>query len=222
MTRSDFLERLATAIAAVRVDHPTRVAIDGVDGVGKTGLADELAEVLAATGRQIIRASVDGFHHPKALRYRRGADSAEGYFLDSFDYASLRAELLDPLGPNGTRRFRSAVFDHKTDRRVDVPCENAVRDAILLLDGVFLQRPELADAWEYRVWVDAPFEVTVPRAVHRDAVGRDHSRIQARYRDRYIPGQRMYLRQCRPNELADVIANNADINSPDLRFQRVV
>ena len=30
------LERLATSIAAVRRDHPVRVAIDGVDGAGKT------------------------------------------------------------------------------------------------------------------------------------------------------------------------------------------
>ena len=110
MIRSACLGRLVTAIGAVRCDHPTRVAIDGVDAAGKTTLADELVEPLTRTGRQVIRASVDGFHLPRAARYRRGPDSPEGYFLDSFDYPALRSALLDPLGPHGARRFRSAVF----------------------------------------------------------------------------------------------------------------
>jgi uridine kinase len=220
MTRSAFLEQLATAIAGVRVDHPTRVAIDGVDGAGKTRLADELAGALAATGRQIIRASIDGFHHPKESRYRRGAESAEGYFLDSFDYAALKSELLDPLGPRGSRRFRSAVFDHRTDRRVNAAHGVATPDAVLLVDGVFLQRSELADSWDLRIWVEVPFDVTVPRAVERDAVGQDAEIVLARYRRRYVPGQVMYLRQCRPREAAHIVADNADFENPDLRFHR--
>jgi len=83
------LEQLAAAIAARRLDHPTRVAIDGVDGSGKTTLADELVEPLRRAGRDVIRASVDGFHNPRVVRYTRGPDSPEGYFLDSFDYATL-------------------------------------------------------------------------------------------------------------------------------------
>jgi len=87
MTRAEILEQLAASIAAVRLDHPTRVAIDGVDGSGTTTLADELVKPLRRAGREVIRASVDGFHHPRAVRYTRGPDSPEGYYLDSFDYA---------------------------------------------------------------------------------------------------------------------------------------
>ena len=218
MTRSACLERLAAAIVAVRVDHPTRVAIDGVDAAGKTTLADELIAPLSATGRQIIRASVDGFHRPRAVRYRRGTDSAEGYFLDSFDYAALQKELLDPLGPAGTRWFRSAVFDYRSDQPVNGPPRAAAIDAILLFDGVFLQRPELADAWDFRIWVEAPFAITVPRAVRRDA-GRDDGLVRAMYERRYVPGQILYLTQCAPREAANVIVDNADFDRPDLRFQ---
>lgn len=97
MNRAEMLALLAQSIAAVRLDHPARVAIDGVDGSGKTTLADELVEPVRRAGRAVIRASVDGFHNSRAVRYMRGPDSPEGYFLDSFDYAALKRELLDPL-----------------------------------------------------------------------------------------------------------------------------
>jgi hypothetical protein len=37
-------------------------------------------------------------------------DMAEGYFYDSFDYTTLRAGLLEPLGPGGSREFRRRIL----------------------------------------------------------------------------------------------------------------
>lgn len=64
------------------------VDVDGFDGAGKTTFANELGEVLTAAGRPVVRASVDDFHNVRRLRYRRGRDSWEGYWLDAFNYAS--------------------------------------------------------------------------------------------------------------------------------------
>ena len=75
-----------------------RVAVDGRGGAGKTVFADELAAVLTAAGRTVVRGSVDGFHRPRADRYRRGRTSALGYWLDAFDYDRLASGLLDPFG----------------------------------------------------------------------------------------------------------------------------
>jgi uridine kinase len=221
MTRSSCIGQLAASVAAARLKHPTRVGIDGVDGVGKTTLADELVQPLARLGREVIRASVDGFHRPRVMRYGRGADSPEGYFLDSFDYTALRSELLDPLGPAGSRRFRRAVFDYRTDRAVDLPHETAQADAILLFDGVFLQRPELADVWDIRVWVEAPFDITVARAVVRAAAAGDRAaEIRAAYERRYVPGQLIYMDRCRPRDAADIVIDNANLESPHLQCRR--
>jgi len=218
MTRSDCLDQLARAITAVRLDHPTRVAIDGVDAAGKTSLADELVGYVARAGRQVIRASVDSFHRPRDVRYQRGVDSPDGYFFDSFDYATLKTLLLDPLGPSGNRQFHTAAFDYRLNQPVTAASKTATADAILLFDGVFLQRTELAGAWDFRIWVDAPFDVTVPRAVRRDA-DEDEASVVARHRSRYVPGQVLYLNQCRPRESADVVVDNADVNHPGLEVR---
>jgi uridine kinase len=167
MKRSELIETIADRIASVVSQHPVRVAVDGVDGVGKTVFADELAANLIARGRQVIRASVDGFHNPRSVRYIRGRNSPEGYFEDSFNYAALTRELLDPLGPGGSLSYRRAVFDYRIDSELTMPAETAAKDSILLLDGVFLHRPELVIYWEISIFLDAPFEVTIPRASSR-------------------------------------------------------
>lgn len=79
--RKQLLYELAQRIVATSPDRTVRVAIDGVDGSGKTTFADELGSFIAAEGRSVIRASVDGFHNPKAVRYRLGRHSPEGFFL---------------------------------------------------------------------------------------------------------------------------------------------
>jgi len=216
--RAACVEELAAAIANLRLGHPTRVALDGVDGVGKTTLADELVVPLRRLGREVVRASIDGFHNPRNTRYARGADSAEGYYLDSFDYGALESSLLQPLG--GGRAFRTAVFDYRVDAPVDVPPRPAPADAILLFDGVFLQRPELDGCWDVAIWVDAPFEVTVARAVTRDAArGGDSDGTRRKYRERYVPGQQIYMSRCRPRERADIVLHNADVGRPRLIYQ---
>src|SRR6185295_11684400 len=89
MKREVLADTLVSMIAAIQRDHPLRVGIDGVDGVGKTTLADELVGPLRNLNRRVIRASVDGFHNPASIRYRQGPLSPRGYFLDSFNYEAL-------------------------------------------------------------------------------------------------------------------------------------
>lgn len=221
MLRLGLLKALTSRIVAIRCDHPVRVAIDGVDAAGKTTLADELIEPIRAHGRPVIRASIDGFHNPRAVRYQRGASSATGYYQDSFNYEALKATLLDPLGPNGSRKIRVAAFDFRADSEVLPPLRMASECAVLLFDGVFLQRPELSGLWEMVIWVGADFNVTVPRALAR-AGRQDNLRpeelraLQRQYQERYVPGQKLYIKECRPHERAHIVVRNDDFQNPEL------
>ena len=211
--RAIVLADLATRIVTLSRDRPALVAIDGVDGAGKTTLADELRPLVQAFGRPVIRASVDGLHRPRDERYRLGRASPEGFFLDSYDYPALTEGLLEPLGAGGSRRYRTEVFDVAHDEVVSEAEQVAEESTILLLDGIFLHRDELVDYWDLFIFVDVPFSVSIPRGATRGP-GYGSPHVSAESNRRYIEGQRLYFQTARPRERATLIVDNTDLNHP--------
>jgi uridine kinase len=209
--RGVVLAELADRIELVLEGGGGLVAIDGVDGVGKSRFGDELAEVLEARGRAVVRASVDGFHHPPSIRYRRGRTSAEGFYRDSYRYEDLERELLRAFAPGGDRRFRRAIYDVESEQELELPVETAPAGSVLVLDGIFLHRPELRGRWDLSVFLDAPFSVTVPRGAQRGDGSPDPGAASNR---RYVEGQRLYLARCRPRARATVVVDNSDLDHP--------
>jgi uridine kinase len=75
----------------------------------------------------------------------------------------------------------------------------------VVVDGVFLQRPELDDLWDLRIWIEISFEHALERALARDALlMRD---VRDRYERRYFPGQRLYLSEVDPRANADIVVD---------------
>jgi len=190
-----------------------RVAVDGIDGAGKTTFANELGEVLTTAGRPVIRASVDDFHNVRRLRYRRGRDSWEGYWLDAFNYALLDSALLQPLGPEGSGWYRAAVHDLGTDVPLVLPRTRAPIGAVLLLDGVFLHRDELDGLWDLSVFLDISFAVRATRLEDRDGSDPHSSALGAQ---RYVKAQRHYLSTYEPHHRADLHIDKNDLELPAL------
>jgi uridine kinase len=62
------------------------------------------------------------------------------------------------------------------------------------------------------------FEVALQRAVLRDLpIFGSPQAIQARYVQRYFPGQRIYLQHVRPKERANLVMENNDPAHPILK-----
>jgi uridine kinase len=209
---------LAERVVALRPDERVAVAVDGFDGAGKTVLADQLAEVIGAVdrARDVLRVSIDGFHRPRAQRVARGR-GPETFYEDSYDYAAFRRAVIEPFRRG--EPVTPAVNDVEADRPVHPEPVAVGRDTVLVVDGIFLQRPELADAWDAVVWVDVPFEVSVPRGNARFGDGHDPD-PDAEPNRRYVGGQRLYLAAVDPCARATWVLDNTDLERPVLHPRR--
>ncbi|CAN7638585.1 uridine kinase [Bradyrhizobium sp. LjRoot220] len=205
------LNRLAAAIVALHPGRIIRVAIDGVDGAGKTTLADAVAPLVAAQGRPTIRASVDDFHQPRALRYARGRHSPDGFYLDSYDYDSFRTLLLDPLSQGGSGRYAAKRFDLDNDRPFDLVMQQAEPASALIIDGIFLHRSGLRSYWDLSIFLKVDFEISVPRGAQR---GPSSDVADAASNQRYVDGQKRYLGECDPERRADIVIGYNDLRGP--------
>ncbi|HEV2890026.1 MAG TPA: hypothetical protein VGX28_06585 [Frankiaceae bacterium] len=113
--------------------------------------------------------------------------------------ARVRAD--DFLAPEHVRRAHPSpegYYAHAFDLA-------ALREAVLahddvVVDGVFLLRPELDDLWSARVFVDVD-----PDEQWRRALARDGADVLARYDTRYRPAYAAYRAAVRPELRADLV-----------------
>lgn len=203
----DDVVQLVEALTGPRV----LVAVDGPDAAGKTTFARRLVRLVR---RPVVLASVDDWHHPRAVRVRRGALSPEGYYRDAFDFQGLTAQLLEPFA-GGAPLVRLKAFDHLTDTPLPMEPVDVAAEAVLVVEGVFLLRPELRRRWDLALHLHVSDDVVLARARERDLplLG-SAAAVEQRYRARYLPGQALYRQDAQPLAAADVVLDNTDPDHP--------
>ena len=82
---------------------------------------------------------------------------------------------------------------------------------MLVVDGIFLQRSELADVWDLVVWLEVPDAERVHRMARRDGGVDD---VADPVQQRYLGAQRIYRETCDPAGSADVVVDNSDWSAP--------
>jgi len=226
--RSRMLALLADAVPHATAVGNVLVGIDGASGTGKSTLADELAGILTARRRPVVRASIDSFHRPRAERYARGPLSADGYYRDSHDLTAVVAQLLEPFAA-GLGRFRTEAFDEPTDQPVDVAWQAVPTGAVLVFDGLFVHRPELAAFWDASVFLQAEqrreeaWQAYLQRDLPPDPETRAAEielRITRARRSRYTDGQALYEAEASPTARATFVIDNDDLCHPVMTTRR--
>ncbi|MCT9868739.1 uridine kinase [Paenarthrobacter aurescens] len=214
LNRPELLRFLAEEVLTL---GPTRqlIAIDGVDGSGKSTFAKDLAP--AIKGRTVMTIHVDDFLNPQEIRHRRGRTSPVGFWLDTYDYAALNENVLAPLSRGGDGRYRPAFTDSSRNASIQPGSRQAPDDALVLVEGMFLHRDELFGVWDYSIFLDVPFAETARRMSRRDGSNPDpdHPSMQ-----RYVGGQRLYFENAQPWSRATRVIDNTLPQEPRLMSPR--
>ncbi|MCO5293746.1 MAG: uridine kinase [Homoserinimonas sp.] len=155
--KKDQLAAIAAEISHNYGHGRTLIAIDGRHGSGQREFADDLAEALGEFEPKVFRASIDDFQLPRSGRSDGPGNSGFDFYRSKYDYSLLRRVLIDPFHTAGSTGFVLTGFDAVRDQPVFQPkWMTAGLDAVLIMDGVFLLRPELASVWNYSVWLSVP------------------------------------------------------------------
>ncbi|MGZ3789004.1 MAG: hypothetical protein ACXVLQ_10795 [Bacteriovorax sp.] len=215
-------EEIANFILNIKCDHPIRVGIDGITASGKSTFAKNLASELSKSKRPIKITTLDGFHNPRAKRHERGRESAEGYYYDAYNYKGVLENLLQPLGVNGSRMYKTEIFDLVNDVPSNHSFEQASLDTILVVDGSFSLRNELRDQWDVSVYLLVDYEIAEDRASLRDAEVFSSSDVARKITKlRYHGAHKIHTESAKPKEIATFVVSNNDPKNPAILAKNI-
>jgi HAD superfamily hydrolase (TIGR01549 family) len=209
--RLPIFEKICTEIERKKDKNRTFViGISGIDGSGKTRFAEGLEKYLIAYNNQVQAIHLDDFHNPKKIRYA-GKNQAENYFKRSFNIGLITQKLLKPLQRKKAFSTEMTLLDWRTDK-YGIEIEfTFTPDTIVIFDGVFLLRKELAPYIDLKIFLDITFEESKKRALLRDPQA-----ILKKYNEKYLPAQARYLKEYPPEKTADLIIDNNDWENPKI------
>ena len=213
--RTAFLRELRGEILQNYPAGRVIVAIDGAEGSGTAAFADDLASVYREAGTDTARASLGDFHLPRARRHLHGPADPDDYYLNSFDYETLRRVLIDPFRLSGSTGFQTRAFDVKRDAPVVSQWQTGPADMVLVVDGPFLERPELRGAWHFSALLDVPLSEVYARLAASQ--GRDAD-PEAPSNARYVGGWRRYVEKAEPQYAASAVVDLTDEAHPRRRY----
>ncbi|WP_430786790.1 hypothetical protein VBD025_14735 [Virgibacillus flavescens] len=123
-----------------------------------------------------------------------------------------------PLGPTGDGYYQTRSHDLITDEYIDISPIKAKQNSVLIIDGSFLFKPDLREALDFKIYVEADFDVALERGSVRDKneLG-GYENAKYIFSKRYLPACKMYLDQCEPIKHADLIVINNDLENPQIR-----
>lgn len=188
---------------------PIRVAINGIEGTGKTVLANKLTEFLKAENLNAIHVSIDGFHFNREIRYKQGENSAKGYYEDSYDEMAFVEKVLK-ASQEETPNYTTATHDLITDEYVDLVPIQMENNAVLITDGAYLFKPNYREYWDLKIYLKTSFEIAMNRGIERDKELLGGFEItKEKFGQRYHKSSQMYLDENQPEQHADVIIDNS-------------
>ncbi len=184
------------------------IGINGVDTSGKTMFSKALHNYLKCKGYSTLLLHIDDFHNPRSVRSID--NTPQGYIDNAFDLSRI-VEILTEIR-NGINR-QIDLLDLDTDTYSNTKELIADENTIVILEGVLLYRPPIDQFFSYRIFIDINFDEVIRRVMVRD-VPKYGQEILRRYKERYIPAQKIYLSKYSPKTKCDMVINNTDFNRP--------
>lgn len=180
------------------------VGIDGLGGAGKSSISEEIYEELSGENIPIEVLHIDDFIHPKNIRYNDNYAEWECYYNLQWRYDYLLENVINPIKKNGKFTGLIELYD-KDEDRYEKKSVDIKEGSVVLMEGIFLQREELSQIFDYMIYIDVPESERLKRVLKRDGYIGTVDDIKEKYENRYFPAERHYVNMYSPSKLADYV-----------------
>jgi uridine kinase len=204
------LSAVVKEIVNRRASHPPQMAllvgISGIDACGKGHVTGQIDKALTAHGLRTGVIGLDGWLNLPPIRFDR-ARLAENFYENGFRFDELFARLVTPL-----RSTRSAVvaMDYTEETATAYrPHTYEFEDVdVILLEGIFLFKPDYRGHFDLAVWVDCSWETALERAISRGQEGLPPDETVRAFQTIYFPSEEIHFERDRPRTSANLILPN--------------
>jgi uridine kinase len=118
-----------------------------------------------------------------------------------FELSRLRAEVIEPLLRGEQARYRA--FSWELQQRLPEP-RIVGPEGVVVVDGVCALHAMFREAYDLRIWVDAPRELRLARGIARDGEGARDVWV-----NRWMPSEDRYVERDDPISTADLIVDGS-------------
>ncbi|WP_043931373.1 uridine kinase family protein [Bacillus sp. EB01] len=166
------------------------IGVDGCGGAGKSSLANKLKELKP----NVTVVHMDDFYLPSSQIIKL-PPKAKPIGAD-VDWGRVLKQVLEPLSKNQEGNYQR--YDWEKDTLAEwhaVPI-----GGIVIVEGVYSTRRELASFYDYTIWVDSPRKIRLERGLERDGeAARD------RWVNDWMVAEDIYVEEHTPSERADLV-----------------
>jgi uridine kinase len=182
-------------------DNESKLIVIGVDGLsrsGKTTYVNKVEKFLVENHIDHVCLHLDDFIEPRSKRYNTGYEEWEEYYFLQWNVEKLKEDLFTGLRSSTLLhlQFYNGEKDVQISKDVIIPSTGCI-----LIEGVFLQRKEWKDYFDYVIYLNCDRETRFKR--ERELT---QTHLE-KFEKRYWKAEDYYLMNVKPEESADYITN---------------
>ncbi len=203
---SGILRAITRGRASLSDTNALLVAVSGIDAAGKTTVTNKLAFSLREDGLEVAMISLEKWHNPRR-RPISGPSPAVTYYQEAYRWPPLFERLLLPLKQNRQVTLKNALIEVAPEQFQTQTYEFHDVD-IVLVDGIFLLKPQLRTYFDMAFWIDVSFMTALNRALKVKPRGVSISQYMTNFQKVYFPAQRLHIERDTPQDIANAVYPN--------------
>lgn len=182
------------------------IGIDGLGGAGKSTICETLCTELSNYGYQVILLHIDELITKRNVRYNSQYPEWQCYYDLQWRFDYFR-NIVERIKSAEESEIDIEIYNKNNDDYM-IQKELLGDKTLILVEGIFLQRKEYNQIFDYMIYIDVPEEVRLQRVLGRDTYIGSDKEITEKYENRYFPAERKYVEEYSPREKADYIIFN--------------